>query len=128
MPKGNRKGGKQSVQTCKKRKGFHGVRKQDKIKRVRLSEASPVASITFVHDEDVVADRLPETPISAAEKKLGNQGADFSSDEEDYVSLKDAEGYRFIAISSLRDTFNRINLSSGRCKGKNSEENVSFWK
>ena len=52
----------------KKRKEFHGVRKQDKIKRVRLSEASPVASITFVYDEDVVADRLPETPISAPRK------------------------------------------------------------
>ena len=58
-----------------------------------MSEASPLASITFVHDEDVVADSLPETPISAGEKKLEKQDADFSSDEEDCTSLKDAEGY-----------------------------------
>ena len=119
MPKGKRKGEKQSVQTYKKRKGFHGIRKQDKLKQVRLSEASPITSITFVDDEDVVADRLPETPISAAEKKIGEQDADFSSDEEDYNGLEDAEGYRFIAISSLRDTLNRIHSSSGQCEGKN---------
>ena len=71
MPKGNRKGEKKSVQTYKKWKGFHGIRKQDKMKGAHLSEASPVTSITFVDDEDVVADRLPETPVSAAEKKIG---------------------------------------------------------
>ena len=119
MPKGNRKGEKKSVQTYKKRKGFHGIRKQDKMKRARLSEASPVTSITFVDDEDVVADRLPETPVSAAEKKIGKEDADFSSDEEDYTGLKDAEGYRFVAISSLCDTFNRIHSSSGQCEGEN---------
>lgn len=53
------------------------------MKRARLSEASPVTSITFVDDEDVVADRLPETPVSAAEKKIGKEDADFSSNEED---------------------------------------------
>ena len=36
------------------------------MKGAHLSEASPVTSITFVDDEDVVADRLP---VSAAKKK-----------------------------------------------------------
>lgn len=51
----------------KARKGFHGTRKQNKMKRAHLSEASPVTLITFGDDEDVVTDRLSAIPISAAD-------------------------------------------------------------
>ena len=44
------------------------------------------------------------------------------------ISLKDAEGYRFIAMSTLRDSFNRIHSSSGQSKGKNLGQNISFSK
>ena len=99
MPKGNRSGVKQRVlkQTVSssKRKDFKGIPKHRKI--AENAAKRPRVEITFVGEDDVVSEQIPEPVASVSSRKLQESDNESASDESISPEMPVAEGYRFVA-------------------------------
>ena len=117
MPKGSRSGVKQRVLkksgSGTKRKAFKGVPKHRKI--AENAAKRPRVEITFVGEDDVVSEQIPEPVPSVSSKKLQENGDESASDESISPEMPVAEGYRFVHMESLQEFVARIHSVSQNC-------------
>ena len=117
MPKGNRSGVKQRVlkQTVSssKRKDFKGIPKHRKI--AENAAKRPRVEITFVGEDDVVSEQIPEPVASVSSRKLQESDNKSASDESISPEMPVAEGYRFVHMESLQEFVARIHSASQDC-------------
>ena len=117
MPKGNRSWVKQRVlkQTVSssKRKDFKGIPKHRKI--AENAAKRPRVEITFVGEDDVVSEQIPEPVASVSSRKLQESDNESASDESISPEMPVAEGYRFVHMESLQEFVPRIHSASQDC-------------
>jgi len=95
------------------RKAFKGIPKQRKnaenaAKRRRVE-------ITFVGDNDVVSEQIPEPLASVSSRKLLESDDESGSDESISAEMPVAEGYRFVHMENLREFLERAHSVSQDC-------------
>lgn len=120
MPKGEKKGRKQSVlkkNVQKKKSKFKGIQKQKKL-RVDLTRNAG-GEITFVGEDDVVSEQIPPPAASASSRKIAPECPETSSDESSYDPKGEIpEGYRLISMDSLKEFAKRIHSNSTCTSGE----------
>ena len=117
MPKGNRSGVKQRVLKKKtgsssKRKAFKGIPKHRKI--AENAAKWHRVEITFVGEDDVVSEQIPEPVASVSSRKL-QESDESASDESISPEMPVADGYRFVHMESLQEFVARIHSLSQDC-------------
>lgn len=117
MPKGNRSGVKQRVLkksgSSTKRKAFKGIPKHRKI--AENAAKRPRVEITFVSEDDVVSEQIPEPVASVSSRKLKESDDESASDESISPEMPVAEGYRFVHMESLQEFVARIHSVNKDC-------------
>lgn len=108
----------------KRRKAFKGTPKHRKgaenaAKRRRVE-------ITFVGEDDLVSEQIPEPLASVSSRKLQQSDGESTSDESISAEMPVAEGYRFLDIESFREFVERIHSVSQHCaSGKLKVKNLN---
>jgi len=71
--------------------------------------------LTFVGEDDVVSEQIPEPLASVFSRKLQESDHESGSDESFSSQMPVSEGYRFVHMESLREFFGRIHSVSQDC-------------
>lgn len=117
MPKGNRSGVKKRVLqesgSVNKRKAFKGTPKHKK--KAENTAKRPCVELTFVGEDDVVSEQIPEPLASVSSRKLPESDDESGFDGSFTSEMPVAEGYRFVHMESLQEFVERIHSISQDC-------------
>ena len=117
MPKGERSSVKQRVLKKRgafiQRKAFKGIPKQRK--NAKNAAKRRRVEITFVGENDVVSEQIPEPLASLSSRKLQESDDESGSDESISAEMPVAEGYRCAHMENLREFLERAHSVGQDC-------------